>query len=189
MIKSTQPLIVTLFVILATSCNNTETLFQENANDWFEEGDATWSFNNHELEATIDEGTGFVMTNKPFKDFVLKLEFYPDSTINSGVFLRCKAYNIDATDCHEINIWDLHPNQDFRTGAIVTKSIPITKVNTLNKWNTYKIKNQNNRIEVWVNDTLTADIQDNSLEEGFIGLQAAGTGKIKFRNTTLEQLK
>ncbi|WP_237561706.1 3-keto-disaccharide hydrolase [Flagellimonas algicola] len=163
-------------------------MFQENTNDWFQKGDASWSHNNNELVGSIEEGTGFVMTNKMYKDFILKLEFYPDSTINSGVFLRCKEHNIDAADCHEINIWDLHPNQDFRTGSVTTKAIPLAKVNTLNRWNTYKIKNENDRIEVWVNDTLTADHQDNSLDQGFIGLQAAGKGKIKFRNVIVEPL-
>lgn len=187
--KSASFVFLLSFLILTTACQQSDGLFLENANDWLEKGDATWSFNNNELVGSIDQGGGFVMTKKSYKNFELNLEFYPDSTINSGVFLRCKAYNLDATDCHEINIWDLHPNQDFRTGAVVTKAVPLGKVTTLNQWNSYKIKNKNDHIEVWVNDTLTADILDNSLEEGFIGLQAAGKGTIKFRNVKVQPLK
>ncbi|WP_431174260.1 3-keto-disaccharide hydrolase [Flagellimonas flava] len=184
-----QPYFLLVIVsFLLFSCNRKEQLFNENVNDWFEKGDATWSFDKGELVGTSAEGSGFVMTNNSYKDFSLELEFYPDSTINSGVFLRCKEHNIDAADCHEINIWDLHPNQDFRTGAVVTKAVPLAKVTTLNQWNTYKIKNQDDRVQVWVNDTLTVDLRDDSLVEGFIGLQAAGKGKIKFRNVTVESL-
>ena len=174
--------------LILHSCSKKEQLFQENADNWFEKGDATWSFEKGELIGTSEDGSGFVMTHKSYKDFILELEFYPDSTINSGVFLRCQDPNIDAADCHEINIWDLHPNQDFRTGSVVTKFVPLVKVNTLNQWNNYKIKNQGDHVQVWVNDTLTADLKDNSLEKGFLGLQAAGQGMIKFRNITVESL-
>ncbi|MEX0361194.1 MAG: DUF1080 domain-containing protein, partial [Allomuricauda sp.] len=184
-----QPYLLLIIVsVLLFSCNHKEHLFKENVNDWFEKGDASWSFEDGELIGICEEGSGFVMTKNSYKDFSLELEFHPDSTINSGVFLRCKEHNIDAADCHEINIWDLHPNQDFRTGAVVTKAVPLAKVTTLNQWNTYKIKNQGDHLQVWVNDTLTADLRDEILTEGFIGLQAAGKGKIKFRNVTVETL-
>ena len=47
-----------------------------------------------------------VYTKQAYKDFVLEMEFKPESTINSGVFIRCKNYDINASDCYEINIWD-----------------------------------------------------------------------------------
>lgn len=189
MTKSVVFLFAISTLILTSSCQKREVLFQEKTKDWIKEGDASWAFINGALEGSITEGNGFVMTQKTYKDFELTLEFHPDSTINSGVFLRCKTLNIDAKDCHEINIWDLHPNQEFRTGSIVTKAVPLAKVSTLNQWNTYRIRNQGDQISVWVNDTLTANHVDTSLEEGHIGLQAAGKGKIKFRNIFLESLE
>jgi hypothetical protein len=41
---------------------------------------------------------------------------------------------------------------------------------------------------VWINETLTADTSDNALIEGYIGLQAKGTGEIKFRNFSIKTL-
>ena len=178
-----------LILLLNLSCNNTEALFQEDNKNWFEKGDAQWTFNNNELIGKVEEGAGFVMTQQAYKDFVLELEFKPDSTINSGVFIRCKQYDINATDCYEINIWDLHPNQDYRTGAIVTKFVPLAIVETLDKWNTYKIKGENDHIQVWVNDILTADMRDQALTEGYVGLQAMGSGEIRFRNLKIKNLK
>lgn len=172
-----------LFVLfLSTSCGDSHELFQKDAKDWTAYGDAEWSFSKNTLIAKVSNGDGFIMTDKTYKDFILELEFKPDSTINSGVFVRCAKKAINATDCHELNIWDLHPNQAYRTGAIVTKSTPLKDVKTLNQWNTYKIKMEESRIQVWVNDTLTADAHYEYPEKGFIGLQAMGTGEIQFRN-------
>lgn len=184
--KKISPTLLLFILFVLASCNKKERLFLENSNKWITMGDATWSFDKEVLEATISEGTGFVMTKQPYEDFELVLEFYPDSTINSGVFVRCKAFEIDAVGCHEMNIWDLHPNQDFRTGAIVTKAKPIARVHTLNQWNTYRIVQQGNLTQVWINDTLTAKHKDTTLTKGYVGLQAAGKGKIKFRNIILE---
>ena len=43
--------------------------------------------------------------------------------------------------------------------------------------------------QVWVNGILTADIRDEVLIEGYIGLQAMGTGEIRFRNVKIKTLK
>ncbi len=182
-------LLVILVLLLNISCLNSQSLFQENIKDWFIKGDANWNFSNKELIGKIKNGAGFVMTEQKYKDFILELEFKPDSTINSGIFIRCKNNDISPTDCYEVNIWDLHPNQDYRTGAIVMKSIPLAMVQTIEKWNTYKIKNEKDHIQVWVNGILTADIRDKVLTEGYIGLQATGTGEIRFRNVKIKTLK
>ena len=172
-----------LFILfLGTSCVNSHELFQKDAKDWTAYGDAEWSYSKNTLIAKVSDGNGFIMTNHSYKDFILELEFKPDSTINSGVFIRCTKKELSAIDCHELNIWDLHPNQDFRTGAIVTKTVPLVEVQTMNKWNTYKIKTNKSQVQVWVNDTLTADSHQEYPLEGFIALQAMGVGEIQFRN-------
>ncbi len=182
-------LMILAMCFLCLSCHNPTVLFQENENDWLIKGDANWKFSNNELIGKLDSGSGFIMTRQVYKNFVLELEFNPDSTINSGVFIRCKNIDINAVDCYEINIWDLHPNQDYRTGAIVTKSNPLARVETINKWNTYKIKIENHHLVVWVNNVLTGDIKDETLSKGFIGLQGKGKGEIKFRNVKISRLK
>lgn len=182
-------LVAILVLVSNISCLNSKVLFQENSKDWFIKGDANWNFSNNELIGKIKNGAGFIMTQQTYKDFILELEFKPDSTINSGIFIRCKNNNINPTDCYEVNIWDLHPNQEYRTGAIVMKSIPLAMVQTIDKWNTYKIKNETDHIQVWVNGILTANIRDTVLTEGYIGLQATGTGEIRFRNVKIKTLK
>lgn len=182
-------IIVFLIALLHVSCDNSKILFQENTTDWFEKGDASWSFSNDELIGKIKDGAGYLITKESYKNFTLELEFNPDSTINSGVFLRCRNNDISPINCYEVNIWDLHPNQDYRTGAIVLKSNPLAIVETIDKWNTYKIKIEKDHIKVWINGILTTDIKDKTFPEGYVGLQAKGTGEVKFRNIKITKMQ
>lgn len=182
-------LLVIPILLINISCENSQVLFQENANNWKSYGDAIWSFSGNELIGKISDGTGYVMTDQTYSDFVLELEFKPDDTINSGVYMRCKHMEISATNCYEVNIWDLHPNQDYRTGSIVGKAVPLVKVETNNKWNTYEIRVVKDHVQVWINDALTVDLIDETRTDGYIALQAAGTGEIRFRNLKISPLK
>jgi hypothetical protein len=182
-------LMVFLAIFLFTKCNSSnEALFEENGNNWFTHGDATWKFENGELVGTVKDGAGFVMTKTSYGDFELELDFKPDRTVNSGVFIRCKNKELSFTDCYEINIWDLHPNQDNRTGAVVSRMTPIAHVETLDKWNTYKIRNEKNHLQVWIDGVLTVDLLNEDLISGPIALQAAETGVIRFQNVKIRPL-
>ncbi|MEQ9404703.1 MAG: DUF1080 domain-containing protein [Cyclobacteriaceae bacterium] len=164
-------------------------LFTENGDDWSTEGTAAWSFENDELVARLDSGAGFIRSKASFSDFELTLEFNPDSTINSGVYVRCSGQETTPNDCYEINIWDLHPNQEYRTGAVVLKANPLAHVTTLNKWNTYRIRCEAGRIQAWVNGEQTADLKDDTFSGGYIALQAAEKGEVRFRNIKVENLE
>jgi len=179
------------FSVISCSEKNTlqESLFAKDGIDWFSEGDAEWKFINEELIGSLDNGIGFVMTKKSYSDFELELEFHPDSTINSGVFIRCKNNVISKVECYEINIWDLHPDQKNRTGAVVTRSTPLAHVETLNKWNSYKIKNEKDHLQAWINDELVVNLKNQDLKVGPIALQAAEKGVIKFRNVRITELE
>ena len=186
-------LIVLLFVGCKTSNlkNSKETpLFLPNQNDYVIQGGTNWTFENGEIigKSESSKDMWLLMTKKKYDDFRLTLEFLPDSTVNSGIFVRCQEVVLSAEKCYEINIWDLHPNQDFRTGSIVTKMKPKVKVETLNKWNTYTIECVQDRVRAWINGELTADYKGQELSEGFIGLQAAGIGVIRFRNVQIVSL-
>ena len=177
-------LLVTVLFSLQ-SCEDKEKLFEANSDSWVQMGDAKWKFSGDEIMATILRGSGFIMTKDVYKDFELELQFYPDETINSGIFVRCAEKELSYTDCYEINIWDYHPDQKERTGAIVSRAAPLKNVQTINKWNTYKIQCKGNKIKAWINGDLTADIDNNGLIEGYIALQAAGLGTVRFKNVTL----
>ena len=180
------------FLIVYNSCKQKENpkdiLFLNSFQEWFEDGNAQWELDQGVLIGSLDSGSGFVMTKDVHSNFEMTLEFFPDSTINSGVYLRCRDKVISATDCYEINIWDLHPNQENRTGAVVGRALPLQNVETTNKWNTYRIRIQKEHIEAWINGIQTVNYYNHDLVEGYIPLQAAVKGEIRFRNVQITDL-
>lgn len=192
MIKKLTSLGVFCLFLMFNSCGSGESsekaIFQEDSKGWFQEGRAGWKFDGNQFIGTSLGGSGFVMTSSKYHNFTLSLEFYPDAGINSGIFVRCKNKDISNTDCYEMNIWDYHPDQESRTGAIVTRAKPLANVETIGRWNSYKITCEGNHIRTWINGKLTADIYDDDLSEGYIGLQAAEPGRIKFRNVKIKEL-
>ncbi|MGB5553622.1 MAG: DUF1080 domain-containing protein [Flavobacteriaceae bacterium] len=182
------PTIALIISFLVFACGNSKLLFKANSSTWIQKGNAQWQFTNNEIVGSVNKGAGFVMTKLPYQDFELELEFFPDPTVNSGIFIRCKDYALSYTDCYEINIWDDHPKQKDRTGAIVSRSSPHAQVQTIDQWNTYKIRCENNHIQAWINDIKVADLKNDELKKGYIGLQAAETGTVKFRNVRLRAL-
>jgi len=196
MLKILSNLILTSFLLLTYACQNTvqeETdqgmaLFSEGADDWIAVGPDAWTHEDNILVGRIDTGTAYVVTTETYSNFKLSLEFYPDSTINSGVFVRCENQIGSAADCYEFNIWDLNPNQDYRTGALVLQKSPLAQVQTLNKWNTYELEVRGNQLSAKVNGQLCVQTENTELMSGYIALQAGIHGTIKFRNVQLTPL-
>ena len=62
----------------------------------------------------------------------------PDA--NSGVFIRCSdPQQITAANAYEVNIFDMRPDQTYRTGGIVNIAKVMATVYTGNRWNTMEI--------------------------------------------------
>ena len=183
-----------LLIIFIAACSqhtdhDWQPLFVEGGNNWSTIGEAVWETENDQLTGKEGTGMGFAITKDTYSNFHLKLEFFPDSAVNSGIFFRCAKDSISPVNCYEANIWDEHVNQDFRTGAIVRQSNPpLVKVNTLNRWNTYEIKADGDHIQVWVNDQKTVDFKSDLASEGIIALQLFKEGNIKFRNVMIKEL-
>lgn len=185
---------IVLAILLTMGCKSsiqtveseTTNLFQSESAGWKTKGDAKWELSDGVLSAQDD--LGYAIINRPYKNFVLEAEFLPDAVVNSGIFIRCPDVDFNPTKCYEINIADNHENQAFRTGAIVTHGKPLEVLHTVSKWNRYKIIANNNRIEVWLNGTKTADLEDATSSEGFIGFQLNGKGKIMFRNVRIKAI-
>ncbi|MCF8238605.1 MAG: DUF1080 domain-containing protein [Saprospiraceae bacterium] len=179
--------ILVLGMLLIISCKHPQWLIQDSQDNWTTTGNASWTFMDNEITGQVSGQSGFLVSRKIYSDFTMELEFYPDSTINSGVLIHCQHEQINPTNCYEVNIYDLHPIQKHRTGAIVTRVVARHHVNTIDRWNRYRITLQNDRLRVWLNGTLTADLPKADIPSGHIVLQATGTGTIRFRNIRIQQ--
>ena len=177
-------LTLTLILVLAGCVANAP-----NLDSWSQAGDANWISTAGITQSTNQSGTGFLVSTEPYDDFELTVEFKPDATVNSGVLIRCQdPDDIALSNCYEINIWDQHPNQDYRTGSIVIHSIPpLVHLNSVEKWNQYRIIAIGNKLSVWLNEEFTAEMNTAEFSRGHIALQSIG-GKIQFRNLSIKTL-
>jgi hypothetical protein len=150
-------------------------------------GSANWVIGNGIIEG--NKPSGFLVSSKSYKNFVIKAEFYAESDTNSGIFIRCQDPNkVSAANSYEINIWDTRPEQAYATGAIVdvAKVDPVPKAG--GRWNTMEIIANGSNFKVMMNGVVTvANGQDSKFSEGPIALQSAG-GVIKFRKLQIKPL-
>ena len=179
-----------LAVYLLPACAGPVSLFDGySLNGWQVVGDARWSVLDREIIAG-GSGDGFLASDGRYGDFQLRLEVWVEATVNSGIFVRCRdrAY-IHPDTCYELNIWDDHPRQEARTGAIVFRFMPpMAKVDTVGKWNTFEVTAKGPLLEVRVNGVTTAVLEDADPTPGFIALQRWEAGTVKFRNIELKPL-
>ena len=153
---------------------------------WQSVGDAQWQVREGTIEATVRGSGGYLVSDEQFRNFKLAVEFWIEDQTNSGIFVRCQdPANINPDDCYEINIWDNHPRQEFRTGSIVKRQAPLEHVDTLGRWNPCLIDVRGNEITVRINGVVTARLEDDSLQQGYIALQYGGTGLVRFRHLRL----
>ena len=157
---------------------------------WSVAGEAHWSVADGAIVAAGD-GNGFLLSEDEHGDFDLSLEFWVDGSTNSGIFIRCQdRQRVHPDTCYELNIWDQHPRQEARTGAIVFKFMPpLVQVDTVGKWNLYEVRASGPKIVVTVNGEITAVLDDADSSPGFIALQHWQTGTVKFRNISLQVLE
>jgi hypothetical protein len=87
-------------------------------------------------------------------------------------------------NAYEVNIFDMRPDQAYRTGAIVDVAKPSAMVNTGNKWNTMEITAKGPRMIVKVNGMQTADVRDMKHARGPFALQRSA-GTVKFRKVEI----
>ncbi|MFT5573405.1 MAG: hypothetical protein ACI9FR_002340 [Cryomorphaceae bacterium] len=181
-------IIIVLLTITVISCA-TYTKHSE-LDAWTELGDVNWSSKNGVTESIIDSGEGFLVSTKKYSNFLLEIDFYPTAEVNSGIFIACQnPQKLSFTDCHEINIWDNHPKQEYRTGAIVAKVFPpLVQIHTLDKWNTYSIRIDKGNVTVHLNGIHTAQLNNEELGAGYLAVQKAEGGQIKFRNLRITLL-
>ena len=153
-------------------------------------GDARWVVTDQGVEAQEKrQQYVFLMSKKPYKDFMLRIEFWVSDDANSGIYMRCQdPANPADTTCYEANIFDQRPDQTYATGGIVhVAPVPTPAPRAGGRWNTYEIRLQGPRLTVELNGDTTVDVEDARFSQGHFGLQW-GEGTIRFREVKIKPL-
>lgn len=175
-------------LLLVGACKSPQALYNGNVGDWEIAGDAEWSLSATDIVGESSGEMGFIKTTKAYGDFELTLDFLPDATVNSGVFIKCQSGEINPDNCYEINIWDSNPKTQNRSGSIVRRVPANHVVLTTNKWNTMSIKSKNGTITAKVNGKKTASLSSDDWPAGPIAFQAGEGGTIRFKNINIKEL-
>ena len=162
-------------------------LFDGSNLDSFDQlGDANWNISGDTVEAT--SGSGHLVTQNSYADFVLSVDFWVDDPANSGVFIRCQNPEMITPDtCYEVNIFDQRADQTYRTGGIVYFAAPAAQINAGGQWNTFEIRAEGSQILVTLNGVITVDMDDDTFSDGPLTLQY-GSGVVRFRNAQIQRL-
>lgn len=155
-----------------------------NMNQWTPIGMANWRVVDGAVQADSGMG-GFLVSKSTYGDFELRAEFWVTPDANSGIFIRGQnPKEITAMNSYEVNIFDMRPDQTYRTGGIVDLAKPMSMVNAGNQWNTFEITAKGPRLTVRLNNMPMVDVQDMKHARGVIALQA-GVGTVKFRRVEI----
>ena len=158
-----------------------------NMNEWNKVGDANWRIEDGSVMA--DNGNGFLVSKKSYKDFHLAAEFWVDVKANSGIFIRCTdAQKINAVNAYEVNIFDQRPDTSFGTGAIVGVAAVSPMPHAGGRWNTFEITARGPQMWVAMNGSRTVDgVRDARNPSGPVALQY-GSGIVKFRKVQIVEI-
>src|SRR5262245_59360171 len=155
---------------------------------WKPNNDINWRVVDGVIRADKGE-PGLLVTTTEFADFELRCDFRVAKGGNSGIFLRSVFSPKDpTTDCYELNMCDTHPA--FPTGSLVGLVKPDKPVSGEEKWMTYHVVAQRNKIDVKLDGKPIlsyTDLRPSATRRGFIGLQK-NAGLAEYRNVFLRPL-
>jgi hypothetical protein len=129
------------------------------------------------------EPTGYLTSDRSYKNFVLSIEFRCSDDTNSGVFVRAPQEN----GGYEVQIWRQQP-AGYNTGAIVgTAKTARAFTFKADQWNRFQITADGDHLVVELNGETTLDVHDARFSEGQIRLQYQQF-PIAFRNVKIRPL-
>jgi hypothetical protein len=151
-------------------------------------GAGNWSVFDGTLQGSRGNA-GFLLTTRDYADFQLQAEFWADEDCNSGFFLRCQdRARVTAENSYEVNIFDKRPDPTYATASIVGFApVAAPHPRAANRWNTFDITAQGERITVVFNGQQTVDFRQARFKTGPIALQSAG-GTVRFRRVIVRSL-
>ncbi|HYC16332.1 MAG TPA: DUF1080 domain-containing protein [Pseudolabrys sp.] len=167
------------------------TLFDGKSLDgWSQVGESNWRVEDGAIVVDKMPGkdAGYLVSKDSYKNFVVRVEFWPSDDANSGIYFRClDPKKITDRTCYEANIFDQRPDPSYGTGAI-TRYVEINPMPKAGgKWNTIEVTAKGRDITVVLNGQMTATLRNGMFDEGPVALQH-GAGAIKFRKVEIKPL-
>jgi len=135
------------------------------------------------LLTACGEPTGYLTSDRSYRDFVLSIEFKCGADTNSGVFVRSPQ----ESGGYEVQIWRQQP-AGYNTGSIVgTAKTSREYAFKADQWNRFLIAVDGDHLVVQLNGETALDVHDAKFSEGHVRLQYQQF-PIAFRNIKIREL-
>src|SRR5262245_53674342 len=96
------------------------TLFDGKSLDgWDQVGESNWRIEDGAIvvDKMAGKEAGYLVSKNPYKNFIVRVEFFPSDNANSGIYFRClDPKKITDRTCYEANIFDQRTDQRYGTG-------------------------------------------------------------------------
>ena len=121
----------------------------------------------------------------------------PEDAYNSGIGFRCtgdgkpKGYQCEVDRAKSGMIYAIGSGWVWPNGKEESAEFKQMAGDCFDneKWNQFRIRCEGEQIQIWINGTQTADVQDNRFASGSVALQHHGKGGLhRFRNIKLRKL-
>ena len=171
---------------------------------WTKHGTEYWYVEDGELvcESGPEEKYGYLSTNKPYKNFILNVDFKLEANGNSGIFIRSHVGGDDGTTIRgwqvEVAPPDLHTGGIYEStiggrGWIIKPDPEDEKHLKPDDWNHMRIEAIGDKVTSWLNGEKMVELDDKTIGEGrgSIALQIHSGGgiKVRWKNIEIEELE
>lgn len=200
------PLVVAIVCVNAAQAQKFTSIFNgKDLTGWrVLTGNADYTVKDGMIEGTTTANatTSFLVTDKSYGDFVLELDVKTDANVNSGIQVRSESqedYLNGKVYGYQVEV---DPSERAWTGGIhdanqrgwlypLTYNAPAQKAYKQGEWNKLYIECIGNHIRTWLNGVPAADLVDDAIAAGFIGLQVhsldnSAGGHVYFKNIRLQ---
>lgn len=141
----------------------------------------------------------WLLHERSFSDFELEVEAkMPEAGYNSGIGFRCadtgkkpRGYQCEVAGAKTGQIYAIGKGWVWPKDADEKKKFTGMAGDCFRdtEWNRIRIRCEGKRIRIWVNDTLTADLEDDLFAAGVVALQHHGKGDVhRFRNIRIRPI-
>ena len=165
-------------------------------------GDATYKVKNGSIVGYSKPNTPntFLVHKEQFADFILDVDIWIDTMLNSGVQIRSNRYNNYYNGVFHGYQIEVDPSSRSWSGGLYDESrrawlyspkddIKAQNAFKNNEWNHYTIKAIGPSIKTYVNGILVTDYIDSLTRSGYIGLQVHGIGQDTIKSGKIVQWK